>query len=178
MQLTEMQDYSPILCEVFKQFFFAMTFRERLCPGNVLPKDFVYFEYDGKMWKGSMDGGVRSYAGKQVHFTNFKLPNDGFFYDYVDGDESDFDDIVDNDETDDNVQVVQYVVSELQQFYPWITDTSCVEVNYKQYDRCFDIYCWDAPRSQCVMVKFYSGTYEIFVNKKAFTRTVLKTKVD
>ena len=58
-----------VLCEVFEQFFSAMTCYDKLCKGNIIPKEYVYFQYDGKMWKGSFNGAIVNYAGKPVHFT-------------------------------------------------------------------------------------------------------------
>lgn len=40
----------------------------------------VYFKYDDKLWKGTVEREDSSYEGRLVSFTNIRLPNDGYFY--------------------------------------------------------------------------------------------------
>jgi hypothetical protein len=78
------------LAEVFEAFWaVAAAANSPSTPGLWVaakgPLPPVFFEYEGRMWRGTVLGQPASQYGsakssKQVHFINVKLPNDSFLY--------------------------------------------------------------------------------------------------
>lgn len=154
-------------------FLLAMVSHDNLRGENVFSLYFVYFQHDGKMWNSSLDSGYRTYLGRQVHFTTFKLPIDGIICsdEYMEVEGSAMNDTVNNEHT---VGAVNTILTKLEQYYPWIADpTSTVHINYMRLSSRFALSCWNAPRSHRVAVKFEIGTSEVFINKRSITRKEL-----
>jgi len=105
----------------------------------------VYFAYDERRWKATIKREDSIYNNKLVHFTNIKLPNDGFFYSekYSEGGGE----FAKTEET-------EAFVLDLIKKLPINFEIGEVEVKYFEDEQRFAIYVWSQGKDQCFTVKF------------------------
>lgn len=153
-----------VFLEVFTQFM-------EKCPPELLNQSTpfnlqsIFFNYDEKVWRGTINCELSPYGDQDVLFTNIKLPNDGFVTsDYCA--EDDCDDLDENEVVD---ELVGGMLSRVGDFEP-----TQVKVNYKENEGRFEVYFFHDNGSKCLTIKVEYGTYEFFTNKKDYPLQRLK----
>jgi hypothetical protein len=130
----------------------------------------ICFEFEQRVWCGTVDCRMAKYDGRNVLFTNVKLPNDGFIYtdDYSDPTSSRKDDIV------NNMEVTSVINTILDATLPSDYDEGSLFVNYKPAEHRFELYQFNSDGSKCLTVKYEYGTYMHYVNKPSFNRRAMR----
>jgi len=119
----------------------------------------VLFEFDSRIWKGTVKTVQVSFNSSLVTFTNIKLPNDSFFYTPKYKEATSFHDIVLTDDTKQFVVAVAKALMDRNLFKRG--ELERVELKYFLEAERFAIYFWIGKKmDRCITIKFENGFHE------------------
>ena len=161
-----------VLEEVFTAFFGCLQDRDLtiFSQSQEFRRKDICFEYDKRIWCGTVDCRNALYNGRNVVFTKVKLPNDGFIYtqEYCDPSSSLNDDIVNSTEVSSVINAILDVILPSSN-----VEKGDLMVNYKPDEHRLELYQFNLDGSKCLSVMFENGTYMHYTNKGSFNRKVI-----
>lgn len=125
----------------------------------------IFFDYDDRTWRASVEHTVTAYAHNLVYFINIKLPNDGYMFN---GDYADNNDNFRTEKPDARAFVIGVLkkATDSAAKAGWVPDFTVSEFRYRNEAGRVEWYVWDAAKTHCISIKWEYGNHTSIVRKK------------